>query len=111
MERLTCGIIQDLILSYYDGLTGENVNQMMREHLTECQECRKRYEEVRGQREAEESREISKGKRFEEKIKSIRYYVIGILMGLVLPIVFIVIWYAICAIGSYFETMFYSYFL
>lgn len=111
MERLTCGIIQDLIPSYYDDLTGENVTQMMREHLTECQECRKQYEEVIRQREAEESRELSKGIRFGEKIKSIRYYVMGILIGLVLPIVFLVVWYVICAIGSYFETMFYSYFL
>lgn len=111
MKKPTCGIIQDLLLSYREGLTGENVTQMIQEHLSDCPKCRQRYEELKRQQEAEETKEFSRGKRFGEKLKSIRYYMIGILIGLVLPVAFIVVWYAVSALGTYFETMLYSYFM
>lgn len=111
MERISCGIIQDLLPSYHEGLTGDHVAQMIQEHLNECPQCRGRYEEHKRQQEMAENEEISRGESFGDKLKGIRYYIIGILIGLVAPVAFIIIWFALGALGSYLETMMYSYFL
>lgn len=110
MEKPTCGIIQDLLISYSDGLTGESVTGMIREHLAECPKCLQQYEHVKRQQELAESREFSRGKSFGEKLESIRYYMIGIGIGLVAPVAFIVIWFLVNAMGSCIETMLYSHF-
>lgn len=111
MENLSCGIIQDLLISYCDGLTGENITQMLQEHLVQCQNCRQRYEEMQKQRECEYNAELSKGREFGEKLKGIRYYALGIVIGCFLPVAGILLCYAFCSVVSYFEVMFYSYFL
>lgn len=110
MEKPTCGIIQDLLISYSDGLTGENVTGMIQEHLAECPKCLQQYENVKKQQEIAESQELSRGKSFGEKLESIRYYMIGICIGLVAPVAFILVWFLINSIGSYIETMLYSHF-
>lgn len=38
---MKCNIIKDLFPNYIDGLTSEESNQMIEEHLGECAECRK----------------------------------------------------------------------
>ncbi len=111
MEKPTCGVMQDLLISYCDGLTGEGVTKLLQEHLEECPRCQHRYREIIGQREQEEQRARAKGEVFLEKIKGIRYYAMGIFIGFVLPIALILIWYLFAAIASYIETMFYGYFL
>lgn len=111
MEKLTCGVIQDLLISYYDGLTGDGITQMLQEHLEECPRCQKQYEKIKIQREMEYNEELSKGKGFGDKLKGIRHYMIGIVLGLMLPVAVILVWYIFSMIASYFETMFYSYFI
>lgn len=109
MEKPTCGIIEDLLHSYCDGLTGENVSEMIREHLEECPDCKKKYEDVLMQRQQDEEAEVSRGNIFVQKLKSIRYYLIGIAIGFMLPIVTVLLWLAISFVRSYFETMRYFY--
>lgn len=44
---MKCDIIKDLLPSYIDGLTSEASNELIREHLESCSECRSYYEEMK----------------------------------------------------------------
>ena len=44
---MKCEIIRDLLPSYIDGLTSEESNQAIEEHLEGCRECRRYLEEMR----------------------------------------------------------------
>ncbi len=109
--EISCGIMQDLLVSYCDGLTAEHVGEMIQEHLAECPGCQSRYEELIRQQEWEEQQELSRGRSFGRKLKSLRYYMLGGMIGVVAPVVLLVLWYLIASVRSYFEIMFYSYFL
>lgn len=100
MEKPTCEVMQDLLLSYCDGVTGKGVTEMLQEHLEECVGCKQRYWEIMHQRERETCEEISKGQKFIEKLRGLRYYMIGIVIGFVLPIVWVVFW----VVSAYIET-------
>ncbi len=110
-DQISCGIIQDLLISYCDGLTAENVAEMIQEHLAECPACRERLEDMMQQRKLEEEQELSRGRSFGRKLKNMRYYMVGGVIGVLAPIVLLVLWYFIASVRSYFEIMFYSYFL
>lgn len=45
--KIDCGIVQDLIPSYVDGLCSESSKQCVEEHIKECEECRAFFEECR----------------------------------------------------------------
>lgn len=92
MEKPTCEIMQDLLLSYSDAMTGESVTRMLEEHLAECNKCRQRYQNIMHQRDKENCEEISKGKKFVEKLKGIRYYLIGMVIGFSVSIILIGLW-------------------
>ena len=51
--ELPCGIVEDLLPSYVDGLTGEESSEAVREHLGGCEMCRKKYEAMKGRERAE----------------------------------------------------------
>ena len=61
MTRIPCEIIRDLLPSYMDGLTSEESNQAVEEHLKECETCRAYFqamkEAVASERYVEKSRE------------------------------------------------------
>lgn len=42
-SKLSCDIVMDLLPSYVDGLTRENTNKEVKEHLEECESCLKSY--------------------------------------------------------------------
>ena len=50
--HLTCGIVEDLLPSYVDGLTGEESTEAVREHLDRCEKCREKYSILCGGDEA-----------------------------------------------------------
>lgn len=41
MTEINCSIIKDLLPLYVEGLTSEDTNKLIEEHLAECEECRK----------------------------------------------------------------------
>ncbi|MCR5154372.1 MAG: DUF4825 domain-containing protein [Lachnospiraceae bacterium] len=47
MNNIPCDVVKDLLPSYIDGLTSEVTNAVIKEHLSECEECRKAYERMR----------------------------------------------------------------
>ena len=42
-----CKIIRDLFPSYIDGLTNEETNQYIEEHLNNCEHCKKILEDMK----------------------------------------------------------------
>lgn len=44
---MKCDIIRDLLPSYVDGLTSETSNEVIEEHIKECQECSKYLESMK----------------------------------------------------------------
>ena len=43
MNKIPCEVIRDLLPSYIDELTSEKTNQVIREHLQDCESCRAAY--------------------------------------------------------------------
>ena len=111
MEKPTCGIMQDLLISYCDGLTSEGVAQMLQEHLENCSNCMNRYHEMKQQRELDAQQEQIKENSFWNKLKGIRSFILGVLIGLVLPIGLILIWFLGRCILTYIKTMLSSFFI
>lgn len=46
MAEITCGVIKDLLPLYAEGLTNEESNNLIKQHLSECEYCRQQYEEI-----------------------------------------------------------------
>ncbi len=95
MEKISCGIMQDLLISYSDALTGEGVTKMVTSHLKECPECQRRYEEIQRQQEEDVREVVTRDERFLDKLKGIRYYVIGVFIGMMIPIGIIVLFFLV----------------
>lgn len=53
MDMMECGIIRDLLPSYVDGLTSEESNQAVEEHVKECAECKDFLNAMRAELESE----------------------------------------------------------
>ncbi len=111
MQQISCGIIQDLLISYCDELAAENVAEMIQEHLAECPECRRVREQILQIRKQEEQQELSRGRSFKRKLVSLRHYMLGGIIGIILPFAALVLWYLLASVRSYIEIMFMSYFL
>ena len=45
--NIECGVIQDLLPSYIDGLTSDESNKLVISHLSECQGCNEIYNEMK----------------------------------------------------------------
>ncbi len=43
-DKLSCGIVQDLLPTYVEHLTCEETNEAMQAHLAACENCRREYE-------------------------------------------------------------------
>ena len=44
---MKCEVIRDLFPSYIDGLTSEESNELIEEHLEECRECREYLDDMK----------------------------------------------------------------
>ncbi len=47
MSEISCNIIKDLLPLYIEGLTSEDSDEFIREHLQRCENCRQLYEEMK----------------------------------------------------------------
>ncbi len=45
-NNIPCEVVKDLLPSYIDGLTSDVTNEFIKEHLSECEECKKAYERM-----------------------------------------------------------------
>ena len=44
MNKLPCEVVRDLLPLYADDLVSETTGEMIKEHISGCDDCRKRYE-------------------------------------------------------------------
>ena len=91
MERKTeCEIVQDLLLGYVDGVLNAESKKLVEKHLSECEKCRKRLEDIRKdikENENNQKKEIDYLKKIRRKsrIKSI-LIALGIILLILLGI-------------------------
>ena len=46
-KQILCGVIRDLLPSYVEQLTGSETNELVEQHLADCEECRKVVENMK----------------------------------------------------------------
>ncbi|MCR5754272.1 MAG: zf-HC2 domain-containing protein [Acetatifactor sp.] len=98
MEKITCGIVCDLLPSYLDGLLSESVKRKVEEHLEHCKKCRDVEQAIIDERERERLSEFNRGARFKEKLKSVKHYIIGLIIGFLFPFAVVALWFCILMI-------------
>ena len=72
-DRRNCKIIQDLLPNYIEGLTNQETNQFIEEHLNECNECKKMYTDMK-QKLSEEGISVDKKQILMEQINTLGYH-------------------------------------
>lgn len=82
-----CKIIQDLLPNYMEGLTNDETNQYVEEHLKNCDECNRIFKDMKmnldENQEKAEIKEVNYLKKYNRKLR--------IFMGIVFIIIFIFI--------------------
>ena len=79
-----CKIICDLLPSYIDGLTTEDTNQYIEQHLDNCKDCKEVLEEMRKDFKTDiikkDTREVKYIKKYNMKMKILKFILLGILL-------------------------------
>ena len=82
MEK--CQIIKDLFPSYIDGLTNEDTNKYIEEHIKECEECKEELECMKKELESDTTlkngKEVKYIKKFSNKMKILKTILLIILL-------------------------------
>ena len=85
-NEITCGICQDLMPSYRDGLLSDDVRLAVENHISNCEACKAYLDELKNRSSQTDSDDREKEKAFIKKAKTANYYMIGILIGAMIPI-------------------------
>ena len=79
-----CKIICDLLPSYIDGLTTEDTNQYIEQHLDNCKYCKEVLEEMKKDFKTniikKDTREVKYIKKYNMKMKILKFILLGILL-------------------------------
>jgi len=72
-ERKECKIIQDLLPNYIEGLTRQETNEFIEEHLKECKECKDMLNNMQDElilnKQKRDGREVEYIKKYNKKMK------------------------------------------
>ncbi len=83
-EIKNCKIVQDLLPNYIDGLTNEETNLFIEEHLKECSKCKQIFENMKQDltvdKPTRNSREVKYIKKYNIKLKVLRFTVFILLI-------------------------------
>ena len=75
-EKRDCQIVQDLLPNYIENLTNKETNKYIEEHLNECEECKKIFEnmqkEIKINTNKRDTREIKYIKKFNNRLKILK---------------------------------------
>lgn len=91
-NKLPCEMIRDLLPSYVDGLTSDVTNEVIREHIETCDECRKilqRMQEPENIEPEESEKEIDFLKKTRSKMRRMIVISIAMMVFLVTAIFFV----------------------
>lgn len=83
-EKKDCKIVQDLLPNYIEKLTNEETNTFIENHLKECTECRKVYEnmkkEIKANGNTRDKREVKYIKKYSNKMKVLKTIILAIVL-------------------------------
>lgn len=90
MKEKDCKIVQDLLPNYIEKLTNEETNKYIEEHLKECKDCKKVYENMKKEIELsdnkKDNREVKYIKKYSNKMKVLKAILLAIFTIYVLVI-------------------------
>lgn len=82
-EKRNCKIVQDLLPNYIEGLTNEETNSFIEEHLNECSDCKKTLENMKKDVDLNvpkrNNKEVKYIKKFNRKLKVLRNILLVVL--------------------------------
>lgn len=83
-EKRDCKIVQDLLPNYIEKLTNDETNKYIEEHLNECEECNKIFENMQKDLKLNnlkrDGREVKYIKKFNKKLKVLRNILLSIIV-------------------------------
>ncbi len=83
-EIRNCKVVQDLLPNYIDGLTNEETNLFIENHLKECSVCKKTFENMKQElditKHSRNSKEVKYLKKFNKKLLILRVLVFILLI-------------------------------
>ena len=85
--KITCNVIEDLLPLYAEGLTSDDTNFLIKEHIKTCTDCKKRLEVIQNPKEIPIDTNIEPFKKVEKKLFHKRVQIIALTIALVLIIV------------------------
>ena len=91
-KQFTCDVIFDLLPIYIDGMTSRETAQVVKTHLSECDQCRQIYEEMTGELDFSLSSQKKKQRKKRYKKKNIGR------MLILLYILFLLLIMALCVL-------------
>ena len=86
MEKISCEIIKDLLPSYRDEVLTDSVKLMVENHLESCNHCKGKLKQLEQEIEINELEQKSKGRKFIASLQRRKYYLIGMMIGAMIPI-------------------------
>lgn len=90
MKEKDCKIVQDLLPNYIEKLTNEETNKYIEEHLSECDNCKNVYENMKKELQLSENkkdnREVRYIKKYNKKLKFLKAIILSIVAIYVLII-------------------------
>ena len=83
-EKRDCKIVQDLLPNYIEGLTNEETNLFIEEHLKECSKCKQilgnMKQDLNVDKPVRDSREVKYIKKYNKKLKFMEILVVLLLI-------------------------------
>lgn len=77
-QKITCDTIRDLLPMYVDDLTSEATNELVKEHISECNECNEILENMKKPVNVETAPEVKDFQKYLKKSRiSIFYWIMG----------------------------------
>ncbi len=86
MEKISCEIIEDLLPSYRDEVLTDSVKLMVENHLESCNHCKGKLTQLEQEIEINELEQKSRGRKFIASLQRRKYYLIGMMIGALIPI-------------------------
>ncbi len=91
-KQFTCDVIFDLLPLYIDGMTSHETARVVETHLSECEQCRRIYEEMTGELDFHLSAQKKKQRKKRYKKKNIgRMLILSYILFLLLVMAFCVL--------------------
>ena len=98
MNKIPCEVIQDLLPSYIDRLTGPVTSRVVKEHVEGCEKCRKMLEHMRQPGGTPESTTELQERKEIDFLKKTRKRTRGVMLGSIAAALVIVVLSALCFI-------------